>query len=230
MTTPKAYFITGTDTEIGKTTIATALLYGANQHGLSTLACKPIASGSERSREGLRNSDALQLMAQCSLDIHYHDLNPFAFEPGIAPHLAAEYAGQFIELSSLRTATQRVLNQQADFTVVEGAGGWHVPINDQHCLSDLALTLQLPVILVVGMRLGCINHALLTAQAIQQQGLTLHSWVANLVPDHDVITDDTITYLKQRLTAPCLGVVPHLEQLSPAAVASYLNLSLLFNT
>ncbi|MEZ2720775.1 dethiobiotin synthase [Paenalcaligenes hominis] len=230
MMTPKAYFITGTDTEIGKTTIAAALLYGAKQHGLSTLACKPVASGSAPTLEGLRNSDALQLMEQCSLNINYHVLNPFTFEPAIAPHLAAAYAGQLIELSSLTTATQRVLSHHAGLTVVEGAGGWHVPINDQHCLSDLALTLQLPVILVVGIRLGCINHALLTAQAIQQQGLTLHSWVANLVPDQDAIAHDTITYLKQRLTAPCLGIVPHLEQLNPAAVISYLDTSLLFNT
>jgi len=230
MITPQAYFITGTDTEIGKTTIAAALLHDAKQRGFSTLACKPIASGSMLTPDGLRNDDALQLQAQCSVAVHYDAINPFAFEPAIAPHLAAHYANQSLELDNLVSATQQVLAYQAQLTVIEGAGGWHVPINTQHCLSDMAAALQLPVILVVGLRLGCINHALLTAEAIRHQGLTLSGWVANLAPRHDTTTDHTISFLRQRLGAPCLGVVPQLETPCPTEVARHLDTSLLFNT
>lgn len=161
-----AYFITGTDTDVGKTTIAAGLLHAARLAGLSTAAGKPVASGCELGPKGLRNADALALLAQSSLPLSYAEVNPFAFEPAIAPHLAAREAGVALTVQSLLMPMRELLAKGADFTLIEGAGGWRVPLADQDNLSDLAMALGLPVILVVGVRLGCINHALLSAEAI----------------------------------------------------------------
>ena len=222
---PLAFFITGTDTEIGKTTIATALLYQAQQHGLSTLASKPIASGCELTALGLRNQDALLLQQQCSITIPYHILNPYAFEPPIAPHIAAAQVQQRLNVHALQQAIELVLQQQADLTLIEGAGGWHVPLNDEQRLSDLALTLSLPIIVVVGIRLGCINHALLTIESIQNSGLPIAGWVANQCQPTTLAHLDTVACLRQQIAHPMLGVVPYLAQPTPALVSSYLDLT-----
>lgn len=222
-----AFFVTGTDTDVGKTTIAAGLLRAARLAGLSTAAVKPLASGCEPSAEGLRNSDALALLAECSLPLSYAQVNPFAFAPAIAPHLAAREAGVKLEVVALASAVQAVLDQRADFTLVEGAGGWRVPLGDQATLADLPITLDLPVILVVGVRLGCINHAVLTAEAIARDGLRLAGWVANVIDPQTSRLEDNLRTLTERLTAPCLGQVPRLEQVSAAAVARYIDLSLL---
>ena len=219
-----AFFVTGTDTEIGKTTVAAGLLYAARQFGLSTAAAKPVASDCVATPEGLRNADALALLGECSLALDYATVNPFAFAPAIAPHLAAREAGVRLDVDVLAAATRRVLARQADFTLVEGAGGWRVPLGDGACLSDLAIALHLPVVLVVGVRLGCINHALLTAEAIAADGLVLAGWVANLVDPAMSRLDDNLASLAERLPAPCLGRVPHLSAPQPVAVAGYLNL------
>lgn len=221
------FFITGTDTEVGKTTIAAALLHAARQAGLSTAAVKPVASGCEATPEGLRNADALALQEQCSLKLDYAQINPYAFAPAIAPHLAAQQIGVELEVDTLAAAVQRILQMQADFTVVEGAGGWRVPLSGAATLSDVAITLGLPVILVVGIRLGCINHALLSAQAIVADGLHLAGWVANLVDEQTTCLDEMLQTLNERLSAPCIGYVPSLELVTPARVAGYLELSLL---
>lgn len=224
---PHAFFITGTDTEVGKTTVAAALLHKAKKLGLSTLACKPIASGCSRTLQGLRNHDALQLQAQCSLAIPYENLNPYAFEPAIAPHIAAQQAQQTIEATTLTQAIQYVLKQQAEFTLIEGAGGWHVPINAQQRLSDVAIKLALPVIVVVGIRLGCINHALLTIESIQRSGLPLAGWVANQLQPQRPSDKENIRYLTEQLPCPLLGVVPFLAAPSAEACASHLSLPFL---
>lgn len=176
-----AYFITGTDTDVGKTTVAAGLLHAARQLGKSTAAGKPVASGCQVTPKGLRNADALALLAECSLPLSYAEVNPVAFEPAIAPHLAAREAGVALTVQSLLKPMQQILARQADFTLIEGAGGWRVPLADQDNLSDLAMALKLPVILVVGVRLGCISHALLTAEAIARDGLPLAGWVANII-------------------------------------------------
>ena len=176
-----AFFVTGTDTEIGKTTIAAGLLHAARSAGLSTAAAKPVASGCEPTAQGLRNGDALVLLGQCSLALAYEQVNPLAFAPAIAPHLAAREAGVELSAARLHEAVREVLALQADFTLVEGAGGWRVPLLGRENLSDLARLLALPVVLVVGVRLGCINHALLSAEAILGDGLALVGWVANVV-------------------------------------------------
>lgn len=221
------FFVTGTDTDVGKTTIAAGLLRAARLAGLSTAAVKPLASGCEAGADGLRNSDALALLAECSLPLSYAEVNPFAFAPAIAPHLAAREAGVQLKVEALAAAVQAVLAQQADFTLVEGAGGWRVPLDGQATLAELPVALDLPVILVVGVRLGCINHALLTAEAIARDGLRLAGWVANVLDPQTSRLDDNLRTLTERLAAPCLGRVPRLQQADAAAVARHLNIGLL---
>ncbi|CAI8764358.1 MULTISPECIES: dethiobiotin synthase [Pseudomonas] len=222
-----AYFIAGTDTDVGKTTIAAGLLHAARLAGLSTLGAKPVASGCELSSKGLRNADAMALIAESSLKLPYEQVNPFAFEPAIAPHLAAREAGVALSVQALLTPMREVLANGADFTLIEGAGGWRVPLSGQANLSDLAVALKLPVILVVGVRLGCINHALLTAEAIARDGLQLAGWVANIVEPRTSRLEENLASLAERLPAPCLGRVPKLKQVSAQAVAAYLQLDLL---
>lgn len=223
----RAFFLTGTDTEVGKTTVCAGLLHAARRTGLSTLGAKPIASGCERTAQGLRNSDALALMAQSSIVLPYEAINPFALEPAIAPHIAAREAGVALSLDALVPPMREVLALQAGFTLVEGAGGWRVPLAGRANFSDLAVALALPVILVVGVRLGCINHALMTAEAIAHDGLTLAGWVANIVDPHTSRLEENLATLGERLPAPCLGRVPRLADPSAAAVADHLNLDAL---
>ena len=222
-----AYFITGTDTDVGKTTVAAGLLQAARAAGLSTAAGKPVASGCEATPEGLRNADALALMAQCTVALSYEEINPVAFEPAIAPHIAAREAGVALTVQALLKPMQRILNQQADFTLIEGAGGWRVPLSGQDSLSEVARGLGLPVILVVGVRLGCISHALLTAEAIAQDGLQLAGWVANIIDPKTSRLEENLATLAERLPAPCLGRVPKLKSPTAEAVAQYLQLDLL---
>lgn len=223
----QAYFIAGTDTEIGKTTIACGLLHAARLAGLSTAAAKPVASGCERGPEGLRNADALALLGECSLPLRYEQVNPYAFEPAIAPHLAAREVGIRLGAASLAAPVAEVLAQGADFTLVEGAGGWRVPLAGEENLSDLAIRLGLPVILVVGVRLGCINHAVLSTEAILRDGLPLAGWVANVVDPATSRLEENLATLAERLPAPCLGRVPRLPAATPAAVAAHLDLGIL---
>ncbi|GFM78805.1 ATP-dependent dethiobiotin synthetase BioD [Pseudomonas cichorii] len=222
-----AYFITGTDTDAGKTTVAAGLLHAARLAGLSTAAGKPVASGSVITPQGLRNADALALLAECSLELGYDDVNPYTFEPAIAPHLAAREAGVSLTVNALLQPMRRLLERNADFTLIEGAGGWRVPLADQSNLSDLAMGLRLPVILVVGVRLGCINHALLTAEAIAQDGLQLAGWVANIIEPKTSRLEENLATLSERLPAPCIGRVPRLKKASADAVAEHLHLKLL---
>ncbi|MBD9514458.1 dethiobiotin synthase [Pseudomonas sp. PDM22] len=222
-----AYFVTGTDTEIGKTTIASGLLHAARLAGLSTAAAKPVASGCERSPEGLRNSDALALLGECSVPLAYEQVNPFAFEPAIAPHLAAREMGVKLTVEALKGPVRSVLELGADFTLVEGAGGWRVPLAGEENLSGLAIALELPVILVVGVRLGCINHAVLSAEAIQRDGLLLAGWVANIVDPQTSRLEENLATLAERLPAPCIGRVPRLAHATSAAVAAHLDLGIL---
>ncbi|BFO01982.1 dethiobiotin synthase [Pseudomonas guariconensis] len=223
----QAYFIAGTDTDVGKTTIAAGLLHAARLEGLSTLGAKPVASGCTPGAKGLRNADALALIAESSVKLPYEQVNPFAFEPAIAPHVAAREAGVSLDVPVLLQAMQHVLAQGADFTLVEGAGGWRVPLSAHAHLSDLAIALKLPVILVVGVRLGCINHALLSAEAIARDGLPLAGWVANIIDPRTSRLEENLASLAERLPAPCLGRVPKLKQATAEAVAEHLHLDLL---
>lgn len=222
-----AFFIAGTDTDAGKTTVACGLLHAARRAGLSTAAAKPVASGCAATPAGLRNGDALALLGECSLALDYAEVNPFAFAPAIAPHLAAREVGVELNVAALLAPVRQVLARGADFTLVEGAGGWRVPLAGRENLSDLAVALGLPVILVVGVRLGCINHAVLTAEAIARDGLELAGWVANVIDPHTSRLDENLATLAERLPAPCLGRIPRLPEASPAAVAAHLELGAL---
>jgi len=222
-----AFFIAGTDTDVGKTTIASGLLHAARLQGLSTLGGKPVASGCDVTAKGLRNADARALMAESSITLPYEQVNPFAFEPAIAPHLAAREAGVALTVQALLAPMRLILEQQAEFTLIEGAGGWRVPLSDQANLSDLAMALKLPVILVVGVRLGCISHALLSAEAIARDGLQLAGWVANIVEPKTSRLEENLATLAERLPAPCLGRVPRMKVVSAALVAEHLQLDLL---
>ncbi|ODN67957.1 dethiobiotin synthase [Methylophaga muralis] len=201
-------FVTGTDTEVGKTRISVGLIKVLQQKGLRVAAMKPVASGCEWQDGQLQNEDALALSQQADVKLPYSQINPYAFEPAIAPHLAAEQIGQSISLDVIET-NFAAMKLQADAIVVEGAGGWLVPLNDQQTIADLAKALQIPVVLVVAIKLGCINHALLTVQAIAASGLKLEGWVAN-----DFLQDPQSTAIIQSLTkriaAPCMGIVPKL--------------------
>lgn len=221
----KSYFITGTDTSVGKTCVAAALLHLAAKGGLATAAVKPIAAGCEQTEQGLRNDDALILQRECTLSLEYQQINPVALEPAIAPHLAAEQAGKRLSNARLAGYCRGVMMSGADFVVIEGAGGWRVPINSVEKLSGLAKELNLSVIMVVGIRLGCINHALLTAEAIGRDGLILSGWIANCCEDGMPCYQENINTLKQLLPAPCLGEVPRLPAPTPSLVANYLNIS-----
>jgi dethiobiotin synthetase len=222
-----AYFIAGTDTDVGKTTVAAGLLHAAALKGLSTLGAKPVASGCEVTAKGLRNSDALALMAASSVKLSYAQINPVAFEPAIAPHIAAREAGVALTVGSLLGPMRHVLAQNADFTLIEGAGGWRVPLSDQANLSDLAIALKLPVILVVGVRLGAISHTLLSAEAIARDGLHLVGWVANIIAPKTARLEENLATLAERLPAPCLGRVPYLKDASAQRVAEHLHLDLI---
>lgn len=210
----RAVFITGTDTGVGKTRVACSLLRALARAGQRAAGMKPVASGARASCEGLRHADAQALMAASNVAAAYADVNPYAFIPPIAPHLAAEAAGVVIELTTIREAYGR-LAALSDWLVVEGAGGWRVPLGERHTMADVARDLGLPVILVVGMRLGCLNHALLSAEVIEGDGATLLGWVANGVDPQMQAADANIAALQARLAVPLLATIPHAPRANP---------------
>jgi dethiobiotin synthetase len=222
-------FITGTDTGAGKTLVAAGLMQALRARGATVLGMKPIASGCTPTPDGLRNADALSLQAQCSSAVPYDWINPIAFAPAIAPHLAAAQSGRRIDLASLVQAYHR-LRARADWVVVEGVGGWRVPLDANHWrVSDLPRQLDpeapLPVILVVALRLGCLNHALLTAEAILAEGYRLAGWIATQTePDMEAVTGN-LDSLAARLPAPCLGSMPYQPEPTPDGVATRLDLN-----
>ncbi|MGB7755777.1 MAG: dethiobiotin synthase [Salinisphaera sp.] len=204
--TARTLFVTGTDTEIGKTRIATALLRGLVAAGHTAVGYKPVASGCEVTPEGLRNEDALALMAAGSPGFTYDEINPCAFEPAIAPHIAAADAGTLISRDGL-DAGHRSLMTRADWVVVEGAGGWHVPLGADWDFADWVGGHGWPALLVVGMRLGCVNHAMLSARAIARR-TRLVGWVANTLPPRQPRLDENLSWLTAAMPAPCLARVP----------------------
>ena len=202
-------FVTGTDTGVGKTVVSMALIAKLQQQKLTVAGMKPVASGCIHTAYGLRNDDAVKLSEQANVDLPYAHINPYAFAPAIAPHIAASQAGVDIDLAVIDQCYHKI-TQQADAVVVEGAGGWLVPVNDKQTMADIAIMLNLAVVLVVDIRLGCINHALLTADAIASTKLTLYGWVANHRQEN-AQSKAIIATLKQRMHTPCLSVIPTLS-------------------
>ena len=203
------FFVTGTDTGVGKTLVSSALLRGLRQRGRSVAGMKPVASGSDPGPMGLRNEDALALQAESSRRWPYEVVNPYAFAPPIAPHLAAAEAGVEVGLEHILSCF-RELREGSESVVVEGAGGFLVPLGPGVSFADLPRALGLEVVLVVGLRLGCLNHAFLTAEAIANRGLNLAGWAGSLVDPGFERLPENIESLRAGLPAPCLGVIPHL--------------------
>ena len=219
------FFITGTDTGVGKTFITCALLGLARGRGLRGIGLKPVAAGCRLETGRLRNDDALALMAASSVTLDYDAVNPVALAPPIAPHLAAAQAGRPLRAGELAAHCRAAADRDVDLVLIEGAGGWQVPINDTETLADVCVDLRARVILVVGMRLGCLNHALLTAGAVERAGLELAGWIANSAAGTMPWLDENIDTLRTRLPAPCLGAVPHLGAVEPAAAQRFLDLA-----
>jgi dethiobiotin synthetase len=205
----RGFFVTGTDTEVGKTLVTTVLMTALRRRGKQVLGMKPVAAGCEETAEGWRNDDVEALRNAASFPVERELMNPYRFLPPISPHLAAAQAGVAIDLGLIAANLER-LRRRADAVLVEGAGGWYAPLGPKTTMADLAHTLGLPVILVVGLRLGCLNHALLSAEAITGRGLTLAGWVANAVVPHMACQEENLATLKERVAAPLLGIVPHL--------------------
>lgn len=221
------FFITGTDTDAGKTVAACTLLEAFRQRGLRTIALKPIAAGCEEIDGLLCNSDALALQQAMTEDLPYEQINPIALKAAIAPHIAAQLEDRRLQASRIAGLIRGAAMTPADVVLVEGAGGWLVPLNERQTLADLVRELQLPVILVVGMKLGCLNHALLTARAIYQDGLRIAGWIANCVTPEMEQLDANIETLQSMLSAPCLGVIPHQCPPDFAKLASSVEIDLL---
>lgn len=215
-----SYFVTGTDTGVGKTLISCALLHAFAAQGLRVVGMKPVAAGCD---DDGHNDDAKKLRAASNILASYGQINPYCFPNPVAPHIAARNSGVRIDLSRILTSF-RELASQADMVIVEGVGGFRVPLNEQQDSADLAQQMELPVILVVGMRLGCINHALLTAEAIAARGLILAGWVANVLDADMAALRDNIAALEQRLAAPLLGVAEYQAQPEARTVATQLDI------
>lgn len=217
------YFVTGTDTNVGKTLISCALLHGFAAQGKRVVGMKPVAAGCD---DNGQHEDVTRLCAASNVPASKDQINPYCFAPAIAPHLAAQHGGININLARI-VESFSALTRQADVVIVEGAGGFVVPLNAGQDSADLAVLLALPVILVVGMRLGCLNHALLTVEAIAARGLTLAGWVANVVDAEMAMLNENIAALQQRIAAPLLGVVPYLAQPDAREASKRLDLELL---
>ncbi|MDR2219538.1 MAG: dethiobiotin synthase [Methylobacillus sp.] len=207
----RGYFITGTDTGVGKTLIASALVHHFAQNGQRAVGLKPVATGCAWHDGQLLSDDVAELQAASNVTLPLQIINPYAFEPPLAPHIAAALVGQRIEIKTLLNAYEQAATA-TDVVVVEGVGGFRVPLNNHEDTADLAARLALPVILVIGVRLGCLSHALLTAESIASRGLKLASWVANVIDPQMAALQEYVQSLKQRIAAPCLGVVPWNER------------------
>ena len=222
----KTFFVAGTDTGAGKTLVTAALLTAAGQGGLQTLGLKPLAAGCDITADGPRNSDALQLHAAASIQLPYELINPVALANACAPHIAAQQQGTELSLALLSERCREAISHAAaDICFIEGAGGWRVPLNRHSYLSQLAESLAIPVILVVGLRLGCLNHSILSAEAIKRDGLVLAGWVATTPTPDLAFAEDNIEFLRQYFQCPLLGVIPHLPNPTPGIASSYVDIS-----
>lgn len=218
-----SYFVTGTDTGVGKTLVSCALLHAFAAQGKRVAGMKPVAAGCG---EEELHEDVVRLRAASSIQAGRGQINPYCFQRAVAPHLAAQFAGVIVNFSRISESFEE-LSGQADVVIVEGAGGFRIPLNAKQDSADLVVELKLPVILVVGMRLGCLNHALLSVEAIEARGIELAGWVANVVDADMEMLDGNVEALRQRIAAPLLGVVPHMAQPDAREAAGCLDLKLL---
>ncbi len=221
----KSYFVTGTDTEVGKTAISAAILVALQERGKTTAAIKPVAAGADQTPAGPRNQDGLILQRYQTFELPYGQVNPVLLEQPLSPHIAAEKQQRRVTVSQLEGYCRGTMLASADRVLIEGAGGWRVPINGTEFLSQLPQALDLPVVMVVGMRLGCLNHAMLTAEAIVRDGLEVRAWVANQVDPQMAEVAANIATLRRQLPGYFMGHVPWLEGARPTALASHIDVT-----
>ncbi|MFM7274536.1 MAG: dethiobiotin synthase [Gammaproteobacteria bacterium] len=220
-----AFFVTGTDTGAGKTLVTASLLLAAASRGFPSLGLKPIASGSEPDAQGrLRNEDALALQAAASVKLPYEQVNQVTLGPAIAPHIAAAEAGIALRAADVAARCRAVAGANPhELLLIEGAGGWRVPLNAEESFADIPRALRIPVVLVVGLRLGCVNHALLTAEAIRHDGLRLAGWVGTQVEPGMARLADNLQTLRERIDAPMLGWIPWQGGIGPREAFAHLD-------
>ncbi|EGQ8441694.1 dethiobiotin synthase [Vibrio cholerae] len=218
-----AIFIAGTDTDVGKTVASKAILQALATHNIATIGYKPVAAGSDKTEFGYRNSDALHLMKAATVDMPYEDVNPYALVLPTSPHIAAKHENVTIDYALLSNKLSKH-KQNAELVVVEGAGGWRVPTSDSDCLSTWVKQERLPVILVVGIKLGCLSHAILTAEAIRADGLELVGWIANRINPGTEHYAEIIEHLEGRLGAPKLGEIPYMPKAKRQELGKFIQL------
>ncbi|MGO9445572.1 MAG: dethiobiotin synthase [Thiobacillaceae bacterium] len=221
------FFITGTDTGVGKTLISAALIHKMVSQGLRIAAMKPVATGCKWRGGTLQSPDVELLMKEVNVRAPHDWVSPYAFELPIAPHIAAAQHKTYISFTHIADCLQRLRNM-SDLVIVEGVGGLRVPLNDDQDAADLAVLLRLPVILVVGLRLGCLNHALLTAEAMERRGLKFAGWIGNRIDPTMTHMESNLDTLRKRLRAPCLGVIPLMVPATSDQVAPFLEANSVF--
>ncbi|ROV58856.1 ATP-dependent dethiobiotin synthetase BioD [Vibrio ponticus] len=219
-----AFFIAGTDTDVGKTVASKAILNALKERGLNTIGYKPVAAGSEKTEQGMRNSDALYLQAAATVEVAYDDVNPYALELPASPHIAAKREDVVIDYDVLSDKLAQH-KQNSDIVLVEGAGGWRVPVSDTDCLSSWVQREDLPVVLVVGIKLGCLSHALLTLDAIKADGLKVVGWVANRINPGTEHYAEIIEMLEQKIDAPKIGEIPYVPSVKRKELAKYIDVT-----
>lgn len=222
------FFVAGTDTEVGKTVVSKAILQAIAAHGLSTVGYKPVAAGCKETEQGLRNSDALHLQEAATNDVAYEDVNPYALYSPTSPHIAAKQENIEIKYSVLSDKlTQH--KQSADVVLVEGAGGWRVPVSDSDCLSTWVKQEKMPVVLVVGIKLGCLSHAMLSVEAIQNDGLEIIGWAANRINPGTENYADIIKMLEDKIPAPKLGEIPYVPSVKKRDIGKFMDITPILN-
>lgn len=221
-----AFFVAGTDTDVGKTVSSKAILDALNMKGLNTAAYKPVAAGSEDKGEGVQNSDAIHLRSVANVELSYEEVNPYALLLPASPHIAAKAENVVIDYSVLSQGLA-ALKAKSDVVLVEGAGGWRVPVSKDDCLSTWVKQEKLPVVLVVGIKLGCLSHTMLTAEAIQHDGLEIIGWVANRVNPGTENYAEIIAMLEDKMPAPKLGEIPYMPSVKRKNMGKYINLDVL---
>jgi dethiobiotin synthetase len=209
----EAYFVAGTDTGVGKTRVTAALLAAGRSAGMRVAGMKPIASGAERIAGRMASADALQLAAASGQTTAYHDLNPYCLEEAVSPHIAAKMANIDVDIRKI-VAISRKLRAQADLLLIEGAGGWYTPIGREESMAELARALETPVLLVVGLKLGCLNHARLTLEAIGRSGCGFAGWIGNHIDPGFAAVEENLATLNQLMGAEALGLLPHSHEIA----------------